>query len=151
MKVTRLALALFIVLAPLALAFSLEGCSARQAVATGLNVSAAAANAAAPGILAAQCRAELAAINHTGDYVGGRCVRTDEPRAATAEELAALTALRAKWGPVMRAHEAFARAHDAARVLGTAESLLDVVRAYEELRKAALEVSVTLPNISGVQ
>lgn len=128
-------------------------CSPAQTMRTALNVSAAAANAAAPRVLEAQCRAELQAINHMGDYVpgiggvGGRCVRSDEPRAATPQELEALGRLRAQWSPVQRAYEAFAGAHDAARVVADQPSLARVVEAYGALRVAAHAVGLELPGV----
>lgn len=143
----RLAQSFLIGLGTSLLIVLLHGCSATQAVQTSLNVSAAAANAAAPRVLVAQCRAELAAINHTGDYVAGHCTRSDEPRAATPEELVALARVRAAWAPVERAYEAFASAHDAARVVADQPSLTKAVEAYGLLRAAAHGVGLELPGV----
>ena len=131
-----------------AMAIMLQGCSSTGSVVrTSLNVSAGLANSAAPRALEAQCKAELQALHHIGQYMNGRCERLDNAQVATAAELAELARVRAQWAPVRRAYEAFAIAHDAARVVADAPSLQRVVEAYAALRQAALGVGLTLPGV----
>ena len=118
-----------------------------------LNALAAASQSGATAILEAECSAELRALHHTGSWRAGHCERTDAPRAATAEETAALAATRAQWARVATAYRLFADAHEAARATlgptGSEDSvpaaLARLAGAYAVLIDAAQAVGVTVP------
>jgi hypothetical protein len=133
--------------------------SVRQATAVALNTTAAAANAGTGGVLSAMCRDELRAVGHVGSYRDGHCTRSDAPREASAEQRAALAAVRARWAPVLVAVDELATAHDVARAVVEAnddrngqrylDALARLFEAYDSLRRLAAPFGLSLPALMG--
>jgi hypothetical protein len=140
---------------------AVEGCgpTARDHVIAVGNAVAAGSDAAGAVMLERYCADQMRAIGREGAYEGGRCRASGEPREATEAELAELARVREAWRPVLRAHEAVARSHNALTASLAAADAIDrdallvalahVIDAYEELTRAAGALGINLPRLSG--
>lgn len=140
----------------------LYGCSAtirQQAINVGNSVSHV-SDTESTGLLTLYCKVQMRALGHPAEYASGHCSRTDSEipaSSASPEQMAALTAVRTQWEPVLQAHERLIRAHNALGAIlnGTVHAsdgqliaaIADVSTAYSELRELARSVNYTFPDV----
>ena len=134
----------------------LAGCSGnwRASVMRTANVVIAAANSAGELLVKQYCAESMQAIGRTGTWTldgddTGHCVESG-PRAgtpATAQEIAALAQVRARWKPVRQAQTDLESAHTVLQTALSPDAVAKAAEAYGAAALAARSVGIDLPKL----
>lgn len=149
----------------LLLAIGLHGCTPtirQQAINVG-STAARVSDVHTTTVLARYCTEQMRILGHPSLYENDRCRRADTETvpasSASPDQVTQLAALRVHWDPVLAAHEGVVRTQNVLAGLLNAgaaategqilAALAELVKAYDDLKRAADLIGFTMPDLLG--